>query len=87
MQVTSQSAAPSQCTRLPSPTVVVQLALTYWHATVLPLPHVEVQVPAFWHDTEQVSPPCKAHDPLPFAQCKEQPGPEHVCVHEAPAGQ
>jgi hypothetical protein len=83
---TSQSAAPSQCTRLPSPTLAAQLVLTCWHATVAPLPQVALQDCAFWHRAEAPSPPCKVHAPLPFAQSSAHWGPEHAWEHEAPAG-
>src|SRR5271165_1482998 len=56
VHVMSQRAAPSQCTRLASPTVAVQVPFTYWHATVLALPQVALQVWAFWHDALHASP-------------------------------
>jgi hypothetical protein len=36
--------------------VAAQVALTYWQATVLPLPHVAAQLCAFWQDAVQPSP-------------------------------
>ena len=47
VQVTSQSAAASQCTRLPGPTLATQLPETCWHATVLPCPQVARHDSAF----------------------------------------
>jgi len=86
VHVMSQRAAPSQCTRLASPTVAVQLPFTYWHATVLALPQVALQVWAFWQDALHPSPPCRVHDGFPFAQKRAHDGPEQVWLQEAPAG-
>ncbi len=61
MQVTSQSAAASQCTRLPSPTLATQLPDTCWQATVLPFPQVARHDPAFWHAAMQPSPADSVH--------------------------
>jgi hypothetical protein len=68
LQTTSHFAAPSQFTRLASPTLAAQLAFTYWHATVLLAPVVALHVCAFWQDAVAPSPPWSVHALSPFAQ-------------------
>jgi hypothetical protein len=86
VQVTSQSAAASQCTRLPLPTVATQLPETCWQAIVAPSRQVASHVCAFWHAAVQPAPPRRVHAALPFAQYSAHDGPEHAWLHEAPAG-
>ncbi len=69
----SHDAAPSQCARLPSPTVATQLFLTYWHAIVALRPQVASHDWAFWQDAAQASPPRRVKEALPFAQNRAHP--------------